>query len=177
VELGRSNTDDSVEPDVQFRYRLPQCHTPKTGRIRGSDRPSGMGYAILCHAGRESVDIYRLPHSRSLFQGKGVSLQIASDTDSRSNFTHNGVLNNQTDSAIRAVSDRFAVFAIARDLGTIEATQAPVVWAVGYTTDRAISYIDISSASPTFRRPYYKTQYSNDEDLVSTHTISCIDDV
>ena len=87
------------------------------------------------------------------------------------------MLNGQLDSTIRNVSDHFAVFAISRDLGTIKATQTPVVWAIGYTTDDAIGYSDLSGAPPTFRSPYYKTRYPNDKDLVSIDTISCGDDV
>ena len=102
---------------------------------------------------------------------------IASDTDSRGNFTHNGVLNGNEDSNIRAISNQFAVFAIARDLGNIQVTQDPVVWAVGYTTDSAVSYTDLSGAPPTSRSPYYKTQYPSDEPLASIHTISRGDDV
>ncbi|KAF8497594.1 hypothetical protein F5888DRAFT_301200 [Russula emetica] len=98
--------------------------------------------------------------------GNNVTYQIASDTNSRGNFTHNGVLNGQQDPAIRPVSDNFAVFAISRDLGTIKVTQAPVVWAVGYTTDSAINYTDLSGAPPTSRSPYYKTQYSSDDELI-----------
>ena len=102
---------------------------------------------------------------------------IASDTDSRGNFTHNGVLNGQQDSAIRPVSDNFAVFAISRDLGSIKATQAPVVWAVGYTTDYAVDYADLSGAPPTPRSPYYKTQYQTDEPMASIDIFSCGDDL
>ena len=81
------------------------------------------------------------------------------------------------DPAIRPVSDNFAVFAISRDLGTIKATQAPVVWAIGYTTNDAVSYTDLSGAPPTPRRPYYRAQYSNDDELASIDPISCGDDV
>jgi len=87
------------------------------------------------------------------------------------------VLNFQKDPAIRRVSDNFAVFAISRDLGTIKATQADVVWAIGYTTDPAISYTDLSGAPSTPRSPYYKTRYSNDGALASVDIISCGDDV
>jgi hypothetical protein len=76
------------------------------------------------------------------------------------------VLNGQQDPKPRAISDQFAVFAISRDLGTVKATQAPVVWAVGYTTDPAINYTDLS------RSLYYKTQYSNDEALASINCSS-----
>jgi hypothetical protein len=174
VELGKSNAADYVDPDVQFRCCLPQCHTPNTGRIHGSYRPSGMGYAILCHAGRESIAIYpsHVSYSRSLLQGTNVSIQIASDTESRGNFTHNGVLNNQQDQGLSPIIDNFAVSAISRDLGTIETTQAPVVWAIGYTTDPAISYTDLSGAPPASRSPYYKTKYQDDESLASIEIIS-----
>jgi hypothetical protein len=100
-------------------------------------------------------------------QGENVTYQIASDAYSRGNFTHNGVLNGQQDPKSRAISDHFAVFAISRDLGTVQATQAPVVWTVGYTTDPAINYTDLSGGPPISRSLYYKTQYSNDEALVS----------
>jgi hypothetical protein len=99
-------------------------------------------------------------------QGENVTYQIASDAQSRGNFTHNGVLNGQQDPKSRAISDSFAVFAISRDLGTVEATQAPVVWTVGYTTDPAINYTDLSGAVIP-RSLYYKTQYLNDEALAS----------
>ena len=94
-------------------------------------------------------------------QGENVTYQIAEDALSRGNFSRNGVLNGQQDSNPRAINDLFAVFAISRDLGNITATQAPVVWTVGYTTDPAINYTDQS------RSLYYKTQYSNDEPLAS----------
>src|SRR5260370_1391798 len=125
VELGESIADHSVGPDAQFRCRLPQCYTPDTVNIYGGARPSGMGYTILCHAGRELIAIYLLSYSRSLLQGTNISYQIASDTTSRGNFTHSGVLSDSPDPEIRAVSDHFAVFAISRDLGSIKATQAP----------------------------------------------------
>ena len=85
------------------------------------------------------------------------------------------MLNGQQDPGIRRLSTNFAVFAISRDLGTIKATQAPVVWAIGYTTDYAISYTDLSGA-PTYRSPYYKTQYPLDDGLVSIAT-TCGDDI
>ena len=100
-------------------------------------------------------------------QGGNVTYQIASDANSRGNFTRNGVLNGQQDPQSRAISNNFAVFAISRDLGTVKATQAPVVWTVGYTTDPAINYTDLSGAPPVSRNLYYKTQYSNDEALAS----------
>jgi hypothetical protein len=100
-------------------------------------------------------------------QGDNVTYQIAEDAYSRGNFTNNGVLNGQQDPNPRVINAQFAVFAISRDFGTVNATPAPVVWAVGYTTDPAINYTDLSGAPPISRSLYYKTQYSTDEALAS----------
>jgi len=101
-------------------------------------------------------------------QGNNVTYQIASDANSRGNFTRNGKLNGQLGPNLRPISDNF-VFSISRDLGTIQATKDPVVWAIGYTTDSAVNYSDLSAAPPTSRSPYYKIQYSNDEELASIY--------
>jgi Domain of unknown function (DUF5127) len=110
-------------------------------------------------------------------QDTNVTHQIASDADSRGNFTHNGVLNGQQDPKSRAINDSLTVFAISRDLGTVQATQAPVVWTLGYTTDPAINYTDLSGAPSIYLSPYYKTQYSNDEALASIDCNSWEDDM
>ena len=87
-------------------------------------------------------------------------------------FVSSGVLDNQGTAAIPndpLVFDDI-VFAFSRDLGMIQATQDPVVFALGYTTDPAISYPAQSGGPAQQRRPYYKLQYSDDESLV----IPCI---
>jgi hypothetical protein len=85
------------------------------------------------------------------------------------------VLNGGVDPSIRAVSNNFAVFAISRDLGTIKATQAPVVWAVGYTTDEAVNYTELSGEPSRSLVPYYKLRYSDDNALASIDINSCGD--
>ena len=100
-------------------------------------------------------------------QGTNVTYKIGVDQDCRRYFVANGTLDDQEDSNSRSISENFAVFAIARDLGTIQSTEAPVVWTVGYTTDPAVNYTDLSGAPPAPRRLYYKTQYTNDEPLAS----------
>ena len=68
--------------------------------------------------------------------------------------------------AIDLISD-LPVFAISSNLGTIQATQAPVVWAIGYTTDPAISYTAQSDFPPEARGAYYKLVYTDDTSLVA----------
>ena len=110
-----------------------------------------------------------------MMQGINVTYKIGVDLVSRGQFVANGTLDSQDDPFIPPINQNISVFAISRDLGTIQSTQAPVVWAVGYTTDPAINYTDVYGAPPIFRSPYYKTQYSNDSALASINDISCID--
>jgi hypothetical protein len=81
------------------------------------------------------------------------------------------VLDNQTDPNFRSISPNFAVFAISRNLGLIQATEDPVVWAVGLTTDPAIQYTALPVAAPQQRSLFYKSQYSDDTSLVSVHIL------
>ena len=91
-------------------------------------------------------------------QGADVTYQGGSDTEARSEFALNGMLNRQP--GRYPISDNSTVFAISRDLGIIQATKDPVVWTIGHTTDPAVNYSDLSGAPPTPRSPYYKIQYS-----------------
>ncbi|KAI9459208.1 hypothetical protein BJY52DRAFT_1119183 [Lactarius psammicola] len=95
-----------------------------------------------------------------------VTFKIAQG--SRTVFALNGVLDNQTDTNFRSISPNFAVFAISRDLGLIQATDSgdPVVWTVGLTMDPVINYTDPSGAAPQQRSLFYKTRYSDDTSLI-----------
>ncbi|KAI9433020.1 hypothetical protein H4582DRAFT_1820406 [Lactarius indigo] len=95
-----------------------------------------------------------------------VTFKIAQDTISRGLFVLNGVLDNQTDPNFRSIANNFAVFAISRDLGTIQATNDPIVWTVGFTLDPPINYTDPSGAAPRQRSLFYKTRYSSDTSLI-----------
>jgi len=106
-----------------------------------------------------------------MMQSPRVSFQSGLGADSRGNFTRNGILNLQQDQN-HSISDRSTVFALAYELYNITATQAPVVWAIGYTTDFAINYTDLPGAPPTPRSPYYKTRYPTDREMVSVYSNS-----
>ena len=67
----------------------------------------------------------------------------------------------------RNVFSPAVTLAISHDLGTILATQTPIVWAIGYTTDPAINEGQFDSSSQNARSPYYKLRYPNDESLVT----------
>ncbi|KAH9064487.1 hypothetical protein EDB87DRAFT_1680356 [Lactarius vividus] len=88
------------------------------------------------------------------------------DADCRGLFQLRGTLDNLTDPNYRAISPDFPVFALSRDLGTIQATQDPVVWSIGFTTDPAIQYTDPSGDAPRDRSLFYKIQYPDDTSLI-----------
>ncbi|KAI0282069.1 hypothetical protein BC826DRAFT_302706 [Russula brevipes] len=79
-------------------------------------------------------------------------------------FLTNGVLTN--DSITSGVGSTTSVFALATDLGFIQATQDPLVLTAGYITDPAISYTNQSGTSPQARRPYFRTKYPDDTSLI-----------
>ena len=172
MELGGTKSEDSVERKFQCRSDLPQCDTPDTGGVHRNHRSSGMGYTILCDADREGSQPICLSYSQSMMQGVNVTYKIGVDQVARGQFTRNGTLDNQEDQNFRPINQSFSVFAISRDFGTVQSTQAPVVWTVGFTTDPAVNYTDLSGAPPTHHSPYYKTKYSNDEALASIDDIS-----
>jgi hypothetical protein len=102
--------------------------------------------------------------THNLFQGSNITYKTAADDASRGMFQTKGVLDDQGDTNLRAISDDSPVFAISKDFGTIQATQLPFVWAIGFTTEPAINYTSICSTMQS----YYKSQYSDNENLVST---------
>ncbi|KAH8976457.1 hypothetical protein EDB92DRAFT_1381825 [Lactarius akahatsu] len=90
-----------------------------------------------------------------------IKYKIAGDSVSRDLFRLNGRLDDQT---VLTVALNSTVFAISHDLGTIQAWQDPVIWAIGYNTDPVINYTDLSGAPPQQRRLFYKSQYPDTAD-------------
>ena len=89
-------------------------------------------------------------------------------SDPLTSFFYSGVLNNTGGEGVYPSSANFITFSISRDLGSIRTTQAPVVWAIGLTTDPAINYpVQSSSSSRNTRSPYYKLKYADDGSLVT----------
>ncbi|OSD04167.1 DUF1793-domain-containing protein [Trametes coccinea BRFM310] len=70
-----------------------------------------------------------------------VTFQTGQDIVLRTQFINNGALPNAEDSNFRAVQQNWPVFALAHDLGPVNAASSPVVFAVGHVRDPAIQYI------------------------------------
>ncbi|KAI9447112.1 hypothetical protein BJY52DRAFT_375069 [Lactarius psammicola] len=97
--------------------------------------------------------------------GGEITYKIAPDSVVIDLFQRSGLLDNQTDTNFRPINDHWSVFGISRDLGTIQATQDPIVWTIGFITDPAINYTDLSGAAQQ-RSLFYKTRYSDDTSLI-----------
>ena len=81
------------------------------------------------------------------------------------------MLDDKQDVEASSTNATSATFALSRDLGTIQATQDPIIWVVGHTTDPAINYTDLSGASQ-LRSLCYMTKYVDmvlPDALVSVH--------
>ncbi|KZV70718.1 hypothetical protein PENSPDRAFT_685287 [Peniophora sp. CONT] len=99
-----------------------------------------------------------------------VTFKTASDLNSRGYFTTNGVLDNAQNSTFRSINDEYPVFAFAHDLGSIQQTSSPLVWAVANVRDSdsagVADYTDLSQRTQR-RSLYYRSQYTDDYALLS----------
>ncbi|KZV70717.1 hypothetical protein PENSPDRAFT_607034 [Peniophora sp. CONT] len=90
--------------------------------------------------------------------------------DTRGQFVQNSTLDNTQDTVFRGITDNFPVFAFAQDLGNIQQTSAPLVWAVANIRDSAsngvVTYTDLSQQLRT-RSLYYRSRYTDDGALLS----------
>jgi hypothetical protein len=121
-------------------------------------------YAMKTVSNHNSLHIVTL---KSIVQDSNITYTVDKEDFSLEAFSSSGFLNDQPGIVALPNDAEDSYFAISRDLGTIEATQAPIVWAIGYTSDPAISYANQSTSSSQRRRPYYKSRYTDDESLVT----------
>ncbi|KAH9005340.1 hypothetical protein EDB86DRAFT_2796191 [Lactarius hatsudake] len=102
-------------------------------------------------------------------KGDKITWKVGESTVPRHSFLQDGVLDNAGVAPYLPTNyliPNSTVFAMSRDLGTIQATQDPIIWVVGYTTDPVINYTD-PSGIPQRRSSVYKIQYSDDRFLVA----------
>jgi hypothetical protein len=103
----------------------------------------------------------------SIIQNSNITHTTAENHTGLGYFASSGFLDNSEPENMVITNGSDMTYAISRDLGTIQATPAPIVWAIGYTTDPAISYSNESASSSQWRRPYYKSRYNDDQSLVT----------
>ncbi|KAH9023971.1 hypothetical protein EDB85DRAFT_294337 [Lactarius pseudohatsudake] len=136
----------------------------------GIDDDSVIGYRVKRQNPTLSEKVTAVTEWGTLYHfiemGDNITLKIADHSVSRDLFLHNGMLGATDTSNSPLLIPNSTVFAMSRDLGTIQATRDPIVWAVGYAADPVINYKDLSGTPSQQRSPFYKTQYSDDESLV-----------
>ncbi|KAI0327102.1 DUF1793-domain-containing protein [Cubamyces sp. BRFM 1775] len=79
----------------------------------------------------------------AMLSDESVTYQTGQDIVVRAQFINHGALPNAQDSNFRGVSNNWPVFALARDLGTVNSASAsvPAVFAVGHVRDPAVQYV------------------------------------
>ncbi|GBE81170.1 Glutaminase A [Sparassis crispa] len=95
------------------------------------------------------------------------TFQVNEDTTCRGQFAQSGSLTNEGEgSNVHDISTPwFPVFALSADLGTINSTSSPVVWAIGFVRDPSIEYTN-STGETELRSPYYRTQYDGIDEVI-----------
>ncbi|EIW62037.1 DUF1793-domain-containing protein [Trametes versicolor FP-101664 SS1] len=94
-----------------------------------------------------------------------ASWQTGRDNVLRSQFVNDGVLANSQDLNFRAVSDDWPAFALAHDLGAVNAASAPVVFSIGHHRDPAVQYI-VANNQLQARRLAFWSRYSSSNEAI-----------
>ncbi|KID76102.1 Glutaminase A [Metarhizium brunneum] len=94
----------------------------------------------------------------------GVSYKIGSDVDVRGQFLQEGSLDNRVDNLFRAVNDRWPVFALSRDLGTVKGGWAETVFTIGVAQRDSIQWV--GEAADPQSVPSLWASYFQENDLV-----------
>ncbi|TFK92183.1 DUF1793-domain-containing protein [Polyporus arcularius HHB13444] len=98
---------------------------------------------------------------------QGATWQTGEDAVVRAQFINNGKLANTADTNFRAVSDRWPVFALAHDLGTVTSATAPTVFVIGHVRDPAVQYITANNGRQN-RSYFFWTRFSTVASAIST---------
>ncbi|KAH8670727.1 hypothetical protein BGZ61DRAFT_521665 [Ilyonectria robusta] len=95
----------------------------------------------------------------------GITYQIGEDSVVRSQFSNTGMLNGHVDEGFRAISDKWPVFGLAHDLGSVGSTSKSALFTIGYTQEDAIQFQgqgeDIQSAQSLWK------EYFAEDELVA----------
>ncbi|KAI0774201.1 DUF1793-domain-containing protein [Fomes fomentarius] len=103
----------------------------------------------------------------AILNTQGVTWQSGADSVVRAQFINNGKLANTADTEFRAVSDRWPVFALAHDFGSVTGPSEPAVFVVGHVRDPVIQYI-IQNNSLQDRSSYFWTKFPSVAGAIST---------
>ncbi|POR32405.1 Uncharacterized protein TPAR_07390 [Tolypocladium paradoxum] len=96
---------------------------------------------------------------------RGASYQIGSHNEVRDQFMSKGSLTGDIDKNFRAVNDRWPVFALARDLGSVGKSWTSTLFTIGYTQEEVILFQ--GKEKEPKRVPSLWKQWFNEGELVT----------
>ncbi|KAH9011054.1 hypothetical protein EDB84DRAFT_1406130 [Lactarius hengduanensis] len=140
-----------------------------------SSRINALGFVrpdagTVANADHFNYTIVTQPESGTLYYGMqsgghgDVTANISEVPASRDLFRLNGILDNPD--RLSYSYDDATVFAISRDLGTIQVTQDPVITVIGYDVNLVINYTDLSGATQQ-RKLLYQDKYGGKGDILT----------
>ncbi|KAH9041442.1 hypothetical protein EDB84DRAFT_1267178 [Lactarius hengduanensis] len=132
------------------------------------DSKSTSAAGVIANGGHFNYAILPQPEWGTLYYGmQSVSGHGAiCASASRELFQLNGVLGNLGQINDTAHDYDSTTFAISRDLGTIQATQDPVISVIGYDVNLVINYTDLSGATQK-RKLLYQDKYGGKGDILA----------
>ncbi|KAL1945995.1 hypothetical protein VTO73DRAFT_1997 [Trametes versicolor] len=87
-----------------------------------------------------------------------LTWQIDGNENPRRQFQAEGVLTNTSSTAFTTIEPDIVLFGISADLGQIQSTSSPVVWAFGVVRNPSIGYTSVDKMTQDLS-PYYVTRY------------------
>lgn len=92
----------------------------------------------------------------------GLTTRSGQDTSVRDQFKQRGQLDNSVDTQFRAVSDRWPVFAFAKDLGDVGSHPSSTLFTIGLLQNPAIQFLGAQgiTALPALWASYFHTEES-----------------
>ncbi|KZV92371.1 DUF1793-domain-containing protein [Exidia glandulosa HHB12029] len=101
----------------------------------------------------------------SVSNSTGLTFQTGEDKVVRAAFVSNGKLSNAQDSEFRAASDRWPVFAFAKDLGSVSCQTDPLVFTIGHIRDPAAKYL-LAGGATQDRSSYFFSELNSQDDVI-----------
>ncbi|KAH9027643.1 hypothetical protein EDB85DRAFT_2276653 [Lactarius pseudohatsudake] len=146
---------------------------PRSSGIAQLDSAATSATGVVDNGGHFNYAISPQPEWGTLYYGMqsgvrgDITTNISEVPASRDSFRLNGVLGNldQVYNTTPNYQDS-TVFAISRDLGTIQATQDPVISVIGYDANLVINYTDLSGATQK-RKLLYQDKYGGKGDILA----------
>ncbi|KAJ7464116.1 hypothetical protein FB451DRAFT_454384 [Mycena latifolia] len=102
----------------------------------------------------------------STLNDKKATFQTGSDVTVRGQFLRSGALANTRDPAFRAIDVSWPVFGLAKDLGSVSASGASMLFSIGHVREPAIKYL-LAGGVAQARSLYFWSRFKSAAELIS----------